>query len=75
MQVQAVVSAPSELMHNLSKRNLRRQDVYLLGVLWETADHLCTNDQCRHVTDGYGNYVTGLKKRVEELEKQLEQRA
>jgi hypothetical protein len=67
MQVQAVVSAPSDLLHGLSKRNLRRKDVYLMGVLWETADHICTNEKCSHVIDGYGNYVTNLKKQRDEL--------
>lgn len=71
MQVQAVVSAPGELAHQLSKRNLRRKDVHLMGVLWETADFICTSEQCRHVQDGYGNYVTKLQKRVDELEAQL----
>ncbi|MGV2866394.1 hypothetical protein [Achromobacter sp. AGC39] len=71
MQVQAVVSAPGELAHQLSKRNLRRKDVHLMGVLWETADFICVSDACRHVQDGYGNYVTKLQKRVDELETQL----
>lgn len=73
MQVQAVISAPSELESQLSKRNLRRKDVYLMGVLWETADHICTTPKCGYVFGAYGNYVTNLKKRVEELEALLEQ--
>lgn len=72
MQVQAVLSAPGELTHQFSKSNLRRKDVYLLGVLWETADYICTNPACGKVTDGYGNYVTWLKKEVERLKEKYE---
>lgn len=69
MQVQAVISAPGELAHQFSKKNLRSKEVYLMGVLWETADYICAEPNCgRRVLDGYGNYVTGLKKRVKELE-------
>jgi len=71
MQVQAVISAPSDLAHQLGKRNLRRKDVYLMGVLWETADHICDNPDCRHVLDGYGNYVTKLKKENERMQEVL----
>jgi len=67
MQVQAVVSAPGDLAHQLSKRNLRRKDVYLMGVLWETADYICTNQTCSHVVDGPGNYRTNLEKGIERL--------
>lgn len=68
MQVQAVISAPGELAHQFSKKNLRSKEVYLMGVLWETADYICIEPNCGRVLDGYGNYVTGLKKRVKELE-------
>ena len=71
MQVQAVISAPSDLSNRFSKRNLRSKEVYLMGVLWETADHICNNPKCGHVTNGYGNYVTNLKKRVESAEAEL----
>ena len=71
MQVQAVLAAPSELLHKFSKSNLRRADVYLMGVLWETADFICTNFECRTVTDGYGNYVSRLKKDHDALRKEL----
>lgn len=64
IQVQAVISAPGELAHKFSKQNLRRRDVYLMGVLWETADYICTNPECGKVVDGYGNYVTNLEKEV-----------
>lgn len=74
IQVQAVVSAPGELAHQFSKQNLRRKDVYLMGVLWETADYICTNSKCQHVLDGYGNYVTNLEKRVQELDAQLKEK-
>ena len=72
MQVQAVISAPSELIHQLSKQNLSRKDVCLMGVLWETADFICTNPHCGNVLNGYGNYVTNLKKEVERLKAQYE---
>lgn len=71
VMVQAVLSAPSSLMHQFSKSNLRRKDVYLTGVLWETADTICTNEKCRAVQDGYGNYVTNLKKENERLQATL----
>lgn len=71
MQVQATISAPGELEHGLSKRNLRRADVYILGVMWETADFICTSEKCAHVDEAYGNYVTNLRKRVAELEAQI----
>jgi hypothetical protein len=72
MQVQAVISAPGELANQLSKKNLRSKEVYLMGVLWETADYICAEPNCgRLVLDGYGNYVTNLKKRVKELEASL----
>ena len=74
MQVQAVIQAPGELFHNLPKRNLRRKDVFFRGVLWETADFVCTNEKCGHVLDGYGNYVTNLKKEVERLKAKYEPR-
>lgn len=71
IQVQAVISAPGELAHQFSKKNLRSKEVYLMGVLWETADYICVEPNCGRVLDGYGNYVTGLKKRVKELESVL----
>ena len=71
IQVQAVISAPGELAHQFSKKNLRSKEVYLMGVLWETADYICVEPNCGRVLDGYGNYVTGLKKRVKELEARL----
>lgn len=61
IQVQAVISAPEELSHQFSKRSLRRGDVQLMGVLWETADHICTDPKCGHVHSGYGNYVTRIR--------------
>jgi len=67
MQVLAVISAPAELSHNFTKANLRRKDVYLMGVNWETANYICENPECRHVIDGYGNYVTNLEKERENV--------
>ena len=46
--------------------------MYLMGVLWETADFICTNPECRKVLDGYGNYVTSLEKEVERLKSKYE---
>lgn len=74
MQVQATISAPGDLAHQFSKQNLRRKDVYLLGVNWETADFICTNPKCGSVRDGYGNYVTNLEKEVKRLREMLESR-
>lgn len=71
MMVQAIISAPSDLEGNLSKRNLRRKDVYIIGVLWETADFICTNTKCNTVFNGYGNYVSNMKKELEELKSKL----
>lgn len=72
MQVQAVISAPAELERQFSKQNIRRKDVHLMGVLWETADFICTNPKCGAVDDGYGNYVTNLEKEVKRLKKKYE---
>ncbi|NTX18036.1 hypothetical protein [Burkholderia cepacia] len=68
MMVQTCISAPAELFGGLTKAAYRRKDVELWGVLWETADFICTNEKCGHVQDGYGNYVTKLKKAAEKLE-------
>ena len=67
MHVQCLLKAPGDMYHMFSKRNLRSKSVYLEGVLWETADFICENSQCGHVTLGYGNYVRNLEKRVAAL--------
>ena len=67
MQVHAVISAPGELAHKLSKRNLRKKDVKLLCVLWETANFICLNTTCNNISKGYGNYVSNLEKEIEML--------
>lgn len=72
MQVLVVISAPGYLNRILSKQNLRRKDVRLKGVLWETADFICTNSECGKVKDGYGNYVTNLEKEVNRLRNKYE---
>jgi dihydroorotate dehydrogenase len=51
---------------------MQSKEFQILGVLWETADFICLNESCRHVTNGYGNYVTDLKKENERLKKLLE---
>lgn len=71
VMVQATISAPGELTHQFSKKNLRSKEVYMMGVQWETADYICTNPKCCHVTDGYGNYVSRLKKENELLKTKL----
>lgn len=73
MQVQVTVSAPGEFYHKLAKRVFRRKDVDVLGVNWETADFICTKPGCHHVRDGYGNYVTNLRKQVQALEAEVTQ--
>lgn len=71
MMVQMVVIAPSDMFHNFTKKNMNSKEFQVQGVLWETADFLCTNENCGHITDGYGNYVTNLKKENERLKKLL----
>lgn len=61
MMVQALVCAPGELDHRLPKKAMRRADVHLQGVLWETADFLCKDQACGFVQDGHGNHMTQLK--------------
>jgi hypothetical protein len=61
MQVLVGISAPGALSHQFSKQNLRNKEVWLTHVNWETADYICTNPKCGHVTNGYGNYVTRLE--------------
>ena len=72
MQVQAVISAPGELYRQFSKAHLRRKDVHLLGVLWETASYICLNPECRRVTHEDGNYITNLEKEVKRLKELYE---
>lgn len=67
MQVHVVISAPGELAHKFSKQNLRRKDVNIMACLWETADFICTNPNCRRVNSGFGNYVSNLEKEVNRL--------
>lgn len=71
MQVQAVIQAPSELEHQFSKRNLRKKEVFLRGVLWETATHICDDHVCGAIVDKFGNYVTRLEDEVQELRAKL----
>jgi len=71
VQVQMVVTAPSEMMHKFTKKFMQSKDFNINGVLWETADYLCINETCRHVSNGYGNYVSNLKKENEALKKRL----
>ena len=70
IQGQATLSAPGELMYKFSKSNLRRKDVYLMGVNWETCDIICGD--CSRVTPAYGNYVSRMEKEVKKLTAELE---
>jgi len=72
MQVQCIISAPAELAHQFSKSNIRRKDVYLLGVMWETADFICNTPGCGYIINNYGNYVSNLQKEVERLKNKYE---
>lgn len=65
------VSVPSSYMNNFTKNNIKSKEFRILGVNWETFDFICTNESCRYVTDGYGNYVTNLKKENERLKNSL----
>lgn len=69
IMVQAVVVAPAEMYREFSKQNLRRKDVYLQGVLWETCDFICS--ACGWASDHYGNYVTRLARENIELKAEL----
>lgn len=64
---QCTLSAPSSLYGKFSKSNLRKKDVYLNGVNWETFDFICTNPKCGHTTNAYGNYVSKLENQIIEL--------
>lgn len=64
MHVQATISAPASLEGEFNKSNLRRSDVYITSVNWETADYICVN--CGTLIPGYGNYVSRLEKKVKE---------
>lgn len=72
IQVQAVISAPGNLFRRLSKRDVRRSDVQIVGVLWDTTDIICTNSDCCHISNGYGNYVTNLEREVKRLKSKYE---
>lgn len=67
IMVQMTVVAPGSMYMNLPKRNFRYKEVEVWGVLWETADFICGSPACGRTSDGYGNYVTRLKKTCEDL--------
>jgi len=69
MHVQVIISAPSSMEGNFSKRNIRKKEVYLLGVKWETADYICKS--CGTIIPDCGNYVCELENKIQKLEKQL----
>lgn len=67
VQVQVLLSLPGDLAYRFNKTALRRKDVEIWACSWETMDCICTNDNCRYVLNGYGNYVTRLRKEYERL--------
>jgi hypothetical protein len=67
MQVQATVCAPAWLSHLFSKTNMRRKDVFFMGVSWETADYYCGDASCGYHKDGYRNRIDKLKDENEQL--------
>ena len=74
IHVHATISAPGELNANFTKRNLRRGDVHLVCVNWETTDFLCSNLKCQRPTLGFGNYVSNLAKENQRLKELLEKK-
>ncbi|GBG14851.1 polysaccharide synthesis protein GtrA [Novimethylophilus kurashikiensis] len=72
MQVQVTLSAPGSAYHQLTKKDFHRKEFQVLGANWETANFICTNPDCCHVSDGYGNYVTKLEKKNKELSAEVE---
>jgi hypothetical protein len=71
MMGQVILSAPIDFYGNLSKTNLKKKEVYLLGAIWETFDFICCNPKCRHVESAYGTYVSNLKKENEQLKQRI----
>ncbi len=63
------ISAPSSLWGNLTKRNLRRKGVEIMGVLWEGTDFICPN--CNNTVFGYRNYVQRLEEENQKLKQLL----
>jgi hypothetical protein len=72
--VQATLCTDGKYYANFTKRNLRYKESYLNSVNWETADFLCVNKKCRHVTNGLGNYVSRLEKELAKLKLQTSER-
>jgi hypothetical protein len=69
--VQTIITAPSRLWRQFSKKDLRSKEVQTNGTLWETCDFICGSPECGRVTGGYGNYVTNLKKENEQLKARI----
>lgn len=68
---QATLVAPASMYGAFSKSNLRKKEVYLQGVNWETFDFICMNPKCCNTTNAYGNYVSKLEKENKELKERL----
>jgi hypothetical protein len=73
IQVQVTVQAPGDHYHKFTKAMFKHNDVQIISANWETTDFICGNPDCGRVSDGYGNYVTKLERRVKELEAQIAQ--
>ena len=70
--------APMSLYKKITKRNLRKASVNLLGFNWEAADIICLNCGA-HVYCGAQTYIhkleakiTSLKIKIEDMEADLE---
>lgn len=62
MMVQATIVAPADLSHQFSKANLRRKDVYLMGVSWDGADYLCADHGL--IIGGFGDRYRKMEQEV-----------
>ena len=72
LMAQMTVTFPAHMEHNLTAKNRRSKEFRVTGVQWETVDVICS--KCSHVTDGYGNYVTRLRKAAEHARDMLANR-
>lgn len=52
MNVYVHITAPAEMNHRFSKKNMRDACVKFAAVLWETTSFWCSNSKCGHWVDG-----------------------
>ena len=71
MMIQVTMSIPSEMMSQLSKKNIAKKEVEIWGVSWDSADHICTNPKCGFTYDGLGSYIKNLEKENAELKAKI----